>query len=132
MVETKQVDYELSGTGTHPQDKRTQRIRARSSYLLFRQLYEFLKNKPDIADILRRFDDILDARRGFGALPAAAVHIQPQRLIYRIREDIQLALLVRDWLRRAMNLPIPDCRLSTFNAFCGAVLFLRRNSTIIL
>ena len=67
MVETKQVDYELSGRGINSEEKRIRRIRPRSSYLLFRQLYEFLKNKPDIADILKRFHDILDARRGFGS-----------------------------------------------------------------
>lgn len=67
MVKMKQVNYERSGRGINPEDRRIQRIRSRSSYLLFRQLYEFLRNKPDIADILRRFHDILDAKRGFGS-----------------------------------------------------------------
>jgi hypothetical protein len=67
MVETKQADYEPSGRGINPEGKRIRRIRGRSSYLLFREFYEFLKNKPDIADILRRFHDILDAKGGFGS-----------------------------------------------------------------
>ena len=44
-----------------------QRIRARSSYLLFQRFYEFLKTNPDIAEILRRFYEILDAKGGFGS-----------------------------------------------------------------
>jgi hypothetical protein len=46
---------------------KVQRIRARSSYLLFQRLYEFLKTNPDIAEILRRFYEILDAKGGFGS-----------------------------------------------------------------
>jgi len=67
MAETKQVDYELSGRGTNPGDKRIRRIRARSSYLLFQELYDFLENKPAIADILRKFYDIMDGRYSFGS-----------------------------------------------------------------
>jgi hypothetical protein len=52
-------------------DKRIQRIRNRSSYTLFRQLYDFLKNKPEITSILRKFYDVLDARRGFGSIKNA-------------------------------------------------------------
>ncbi len=48
--------------------KRIQRIRARASYRLFRNLYDFLKKKPDIADILRKFYGILDAKRSFGSI----------------------------------------------------------------
>jgi len=44
-----------------------QRIRARSSYLLFQRFYDFLKTNPDIAEILRRFYEILDAKGGFGS-----------------------------------------------------------------
>ncbi|MBC8218738.1 MAG: hypothetical protein H8E73_09760 [Planctomycetes bacterium] len=67
MMETKRVVCEPAGRGTNPEDRRIRRIRSRSSYLLFRQLHDFLKSKPDIADILRRFHDILDAKRGFGS-----------------------------------------------------------------
>ena len=48
-------------------DKKLARIRARSSYRLFEQLYEFLKGKPSVAEILGKFHDILDARRSFGS-----------------------------------------------------------------
>ena len=46
---------------------RIQRIRARSSYLLSQELYEFLKKEPSTADILRKFYDILNARYAFGS-----------------------------------------------------------------
>jgi hypothetical protein len=48
-------------------DRKLARIRARSSYLLFQQLYDFLNKKPGVAGILRKFHDILDARRSFGS-----------------------------------------------------------------
>lgn len=47
--------------------KKLQRIRARASYLLFQQLYDFLKCKPTVMDILRKFYDILDAKKSFGS-----------------------------------------------------------------
>jgi len=47
--------------------ERVQRIRARSSYLLFQELYDFLKKGPCTADILRKFYDILNARHAFGS-----------------------------------------------------------------
>jgi hypothetical protein len=49
------------------QYKRIERIRARASYILFRELYEFLEEKPAIADILRKFLDILDSKCSFGS-----------------------------------------------------------------
>jgi hypothetical protein len=48
-------------------DKLVARIRTRASYILFQQLYEFLNKKPSVADILKKFHDILDAKRGFGS-----------------------------------------------------------------
>jgi hypothetical protein len=50
-----------------PKDKLVARIRTRASYLLFQQLYDFLNKKPSRADILRKFHDILDAKKGFGS-----------------------------------------------------------------
>jgi len=47
--------------------KKIRRIRARSSYFLFRQLYDFLKAKPSIPEILGKFHDVLDTRHGFGS-----------------------------------------------------------------
>ena len=49
------------------EDKGLQRIRARSSYRLFRELYEFLRNKPDGTAVLRKFYEVLDSRGGFGS-----------------------------------------------------------------
>ena len=43
------------------------RIRTRASYLLFQRLYDFLDKKPGAADILRKFYDILDAKKSFGS-----------------------------------------------------------------
>ncbi len=63
----KQEPAKRSGGAVNQQHKRIERIRARSSYLLFQQLYSFLKTKPDIADILRKFYDILDGRCSFGS-----------------------------------------------------------------
>jgi hypothetical protein len=50
------------------QHKRIERIRARTSYMLFRELYDFLEQRPAIADILRKFYDILDGRYSFGSV----------------------------------------------------------------
>ena len=58
---------EPSGSGVGVQERGLQRIRARSSYRLFRELYEFLKNEPDAAAALRKFYEVLDARGGFGS-----------------------------------------------------------------
>ena len=63
----RQVPAELSETTVNQEHAKIQRIRTRSSYSLFRQLHDFLKDKPDIGDILKRFYDILDAKGGFGS-----------------------------------------------------------------
>lgn len=49
------------------ESKRTRQIRARSSYVLFQELYEFLEGGASTVDILRRFHDILDGRHAFGS-----------------------------------------------------------------
>ena len=48
------------------------RIRHRASYKLFEQLYEFLTEKPSVKDVLQKFFDVLDAKRGFGSIRNAA------------------------------------------------------------
>ena len=58
---------EQSEKAAESEIKKIQRIRARFSYVLFQRLYEFLKTHPDIAEILRRFYEILDAKGGFGS-----------------------------------------------------------------
>ena len=51
----------------HQVDKKLRRIRARASYRLFRELYDFLKGSPTTPAILRKVHDILDARWSFGS-----------------------------------------------------------------
>ncbi len=41
--------------------------RARASYILFRELYGFLENKPAMADVLRKFYNILNSKCSFGS-----------------------------------------------------------------
>jgi len=48
-------------------DQKVERIRTRASYLLFQELYDFLDEKPSVADILRKFFDFLDAKKSFGS-----------------------------------------------------------------
>jgi len=52
--------------------KKLRRIRARASYRLFAELYDFLNGGPTPADVLRKVHDILDFRRGFGSERNAA------------------------------------------------------------
>jgi len=52
--------------------KKLRRIRARASYRLFRELYDFLNGRPSPAAILRKVHDILDFRRSFGSERNAA------------------------------------------------------------
>jgi len=61
------VAAEQSGVGLGAADKRLRRIRARSSYRLFRELHEFLEGKPDVAAILRKLYGLLDAKGCFGS-----------------------------------------------------------------
>ena len=63
----KQEPVKRSGGAVSQQHKRIERIRARSSYMLFQELYDFLGQRPAIADILRKFYDVLDAKCSFGS-----------------------------------------------------------------
>ena len=64
---TEAIIMEQSRKAARLECKRVQRIRNRSSYLLFQQIYNFLKSKPDMTDILRKFYDVLDGRCSFGS-----------------------------------------------------------------
>jgi hypothetical protein len=64
-------------------DEKAARIRTRASYLLFQELYEFLKGKPAVEDILRRFHDVLDAKRAFGSRQNAACAVESLDLVLR-------------------------------------------------
>ncbi len=62
-----QMPAKRSGGAVSQQHKKIERIRARSSYILFRELYDFLGERPAIAEVLRKFYDILDGRCSFGS-----------------------------------------------------------------
>jgi len=64
----KQEPAKRSRGAVSQQHNRIERIRARASYLLFQQLYNFLASRPTKADILRKFYDVLDAKGGFGSI----------------------------------------------------------------
>ena len=65
--EANEAVTESSEKGAESEIEKIQRIRARSSYVLFQRFYDFLKANPDIAEIMKRFYEILDARGGFGS-----------------------------------------------------------------
>ena len=65
---TKQEPVKRTGGDVGKQDNWIERIRARSSYLLFQQLYNFLVSRPTTVEILRKFYDVLDAKGGFGSI----------------------------------------------------------------
>ena len=68
-------------------DKQLRRIRARSSYRLFRELHEFLESKPDVAVILQRLYEILDARGAFGSRQNAAFAAESLGQVLKDVED---------------------------------------------
>ena len=73
--------------------KKLQRIRARASYVLFQQLYDFLNKKPSVADILRKFHDILDERRSFGSERNAEYAEESLGLVLRDNGEMDEALI---------------------------------------
>jgi len=48
-------------------EKTTARIRNRASYRMFQELYGFLKSKPIVTKILKKFYDVLNMRYSFGS-----------------------------------------------------------------
>jgi hypothetical protein len=67
--------------------KKIQRIRVRSSYSLFRELYNFLEDKPSITDILWKFYSILDARHSFGSRTSASYAAESLGLVLRDKAE---------------------------------------------
>ncbi len=63
----KEVPAGCSEEAVSKKDRRIERIRARASYILFQELYDFLEERPAIADVLRKFYDILNAKCSFGS-----------------------------------------------------------------
>lgn len=64
-----------------------ERIRNRASYELFQQLYDFLKSGPNIGDVLRKFYDVLDARRSFGSRRNAEYAEESLKMVLRDKAD---------------------------------------------
>ena len=62
-----QIPAKQSEIAASRQHKRIERIRVRASYILFLELYGFLEKRPAIADILRKFYDILNSKCSFGS-----------------------------------------------------------------
>jgi hypothetical protein len=62
-----QIPVKQSDGAVSRQHKRIGRIRARASYILFLELYGFLEKRPAIADILRKFYNILNSKCSFGS-----------------------------------------------------------------
>ncbi len=63
----RQMPAKQSESTISQQRKRIERVRARASYILFLELYGFLEKRPAIADILRKFYDILNSKCSFGS-----------------------------------------------------------------
>ena len=68
--------------------KQIQRIRARDSYLLFKEVYDFLKTEPGIRDILKKFYDILNARHSFGSQTNAASAAESLEQVLKDYEEV--------------------------------------------
>jgi hypothetical protein len=64
-------------------DRKLAQIRARSSYLLFQRLHDFLRNSPGIPEILRKFHDVLDAKSAFGSRRNAECAAESLELVLR-------------------------------------------------
>lgn len=83
QVQAKQA---LDSTGS-AECQKLRRVRARASYLLFRQLYDFLKTGPSAADVLRKLYDILDGRRSFGSVRNAQYAAESLELVLQDNEE---------------------------------------------
>jgi len=69
-------------------DEKLRRIRARASYRLFRELYDFLSGKRSTADVLRKVHDILDARWSFGSERNAAYAAESLELVLKDNGEV--------------------------------------------
>jgi len=85
----KDVTPRQFGKAVKAERKRIQRIRARASYSLFSQFYDFLKAEPGIPDILRKFHEVLDARHGFGSQTNAAYAAESLEWVLRDNGEVR-------------------------------------------
>jgi len=79
------------------EDKRVVRIRARSSYLLFEHLYDFLNKEPTVSDILGKFHDVLDAKSAFGSRRNAECAAESLELVLRDNGEVDDGPLKQKW-----------------------------------
>ena len=77
--------------------KKLQRIRARASYLLFRQLYDFLNKNPSVVDVLRKFYNVLDSKKSFGSKQNAAYAAESLSLVLRDNHEMNDEFLEQEW-----------------------------------
>jgi len=68
--------------------KRLRRVRARASYRLFWELYDFLNGRPSRAAILRKVHDILDFRRSFGSERNAVYAAESLELVLKDNGEV--------------------------------------------
>ena len=87
MPQTQVQVKQTSGSMGSAECQKLRRVRARASYLLFRQLYDFLKTGPSAADVLRKLYDILDGRRSFGSVRNAQYAAESLELVLRDNEE---------------------------------------------
>lgn len=87
MPQTQVQVKQTSGSMGSAECQKLRRVRARASYLLFRQLYDFLKTGPSAADVLRKLYDILDGRRSFGSVRNAQYAAESLELVLQDNEE---------------------------------------------
>ena len=68
--------------------KKLRRIRARASYRLFGELYDFLKGGPSAPAILRKVHDILDVRWSFGSERNAGYAAESLELVLKDNGEV--------------------------------------------
>jgi hypothetical protein len=88
VQQIKQAFVKCSKGTVGQEHKKIERIRARSSYTLFRRLYDFLKTNPSIVDILRKFYEVLDAKRSFGSIRSAGYAAESLEQVLKDKEKV--------------------------------------------
>jgi hypothetical protein len=67
MVKNNQIPIGQAKKAVGREQEEIERIRARASYSMFEELYDFLEPRPCTANILRKFYDILNSKCSFGS-----------------------------------------------------------------
>jgi len=77
------------GKAVAQERKRIWRIRTRSSYLFFNELYDFLSSKPSIPDILRKFYELRDNLHTFGSIRNAECAAESLDLVLKDKGEVK-------------------------------------------